>query len=222
MLRGRSSLRSVGAVAVCVLALSACGGDGDDDGSNGERGDRPASTASSTTQPGAQDEEAVRPYVESLLGAWDEAMTDILADPRPVAADPDHELAAELAESFTADSPYVADLTELLEGYVAQDTGLRPGPRGVVQHTTLLEFTQAPDDDQVSFVFCSFADGVQFRLSSGEELPPSVGVTQGAGDAVRVDGVWLLHRLRRLGLETKPGGTPDPCPALVASGEDGS
>lgn len=220
MLSERSRLLSVGVVAACVFALGACGDD--DEGGGGERSDRSDSTVSSTTQPAAPDEEAVRPYLESLLGAWDEAMTDILADPRPVAADPEHELAAELAKSFTDDSPYVADLTELLDGYVAQDTGLRPGPRGVVQHTTLLEFTQAPDDDHTSFVFCSFADGVQFHLSSGEELPPSVGVTQGAGEAVRVDGVWRLHRLRQLGLETQPAGTPDPCPALVASGEDGS
>lgn len=205
----------------CVLTISACGGD-DDGADEGRKDDPPDASSTSTTQPGAQDEEAVRPYLEGLLGDWDEAMTDILADPRPVASDPDHELAAALAESFTDDSPYVADLTELLEGYVGQDTGLRPGPRGVVQHTTLLDFTQAPDDDHTSFVFCTFADGVQFRLSSGEELPASVGVTQGAGEAVRVDGVWRLHRLRQLGLDSQPAGTPDPCPELVDGGEEGS
>ena len=202
--------------AACVVATVACGGG---DGGGAEAEDAPGTSEPATTQPPAGDEAAVRPFIEDLLSAWDESMTDVLADPRLVAEDPEHELAADVAESFTEDSPYVRDLSLLMEGYVTQDTGIRPGPSGLAQRTTLLHFTQAPDDDHVSFVFCSFEDGVEYRLSDGSDRPPSVGIVTGAGDATRVEGEWRLHRLRQLGLESKPVGTPDPCPGLVETGE---
>jgi hypothetical protein len=139
-----------------------------------------------------------------------------LANPQSVADDADHSLRRELAESFTADSPYVADLGALLEGYISQDTGIRPGPSGLVQQTTFLEFTLTLGDDHVSFVFCTFTDGLDYALSTGEERPPTVGIRQGAGEATRVSGRWLLHRLQRLGFESQPAGTPNPCPDLAA------
>jgi hypothetical protein len=144
-------------------------------------------------------------------------MTPILGDPQAVADDPESPERAELAESFTQNSPYVDDLGELLAGYISQDTGLRPGPGGRVQTTQLLDFTEAPDDDHVSFVFCTFTDGVDFALSTGDERPPTVGIRQGAGTAVRVEGEWLLDSLQRLGFEEKPAGTPNPCPGLVTA-----
>jgi hypothetical protein len=142
-------------------------------------------------------------------------MTPILGDPRGVIEDPESPLRASLAESFSADSPYIEDLDLLLAGYVDQDAGLRPGPTGLVQRTTFLEFTEVRDDDHVSFVFCTFTDGVDFALSTGEELPPTVGIRQVAGTAVRVDGQWLLDSLQLLGFEEKPAGTPNPCPDLA-------
>jgi hypothetical protein len=208
------------ALTVVVLTLTAfTAGCGDDDDSGGS-----ASPGSSvepeppSTQPAASDSAAVRPYIEDLLAAWDTAMTPILGDPRGVVDDPESPLRADLGESFTAESPYVEDLDLLLAGYIDQDAGLRPGPSGLVQRTTFLEFTEIPDDDQASFVVCTFTDGVDFALSTGEELPPTVGIRQVAGTAVRVDGRWLLDALQLLGFEEKPAGTPNPCPAL-ASGE---
>jgi len=210
--------RRIGKVAglLCVL-LAACSGD--DELGDGDRDEPTESTesteSSNTTQPPASDEAELRPYIEDLLATWDTGMTDVLEDPRLVADDPEHELAAELAESFTDDSPYIRDLSVLMDGYVTQDTGTRPGPSGLAQRTSLLHFTEAPDDDHSSFVFCSYQDGIQYRLSDGGERSASVGIVTGAGDATRVDGVWRLHRLRQLGLEWKPAGTPDPCPDLV-------
>jgi hypothetical protein len=194
-------------------------GCGDDDDSSREPGGTETTTGdeTATTQPASSDEAAVRPYIEDLLAAWDDAMTPILGDPQAVADDPESPERAELAESFTQNSPYVEDLGELLAGYISQDTGLRPGPSGRVQETQLLDFTEVPDDDHVSFVFCTFTDGVDFALSTGEERPPTVGIRQGAGTAVRVEGAWLLDSLQRLGFEEKPAGTPNPCPDLVAA-----
>lgn len=210
--------RSVGAAVVAALLLGACGGDDDDpDGSGAGTGGGGGSTTAST-QPPASDAAAVRPYLQDLLRAWDEAMTPILSDPRTVAEDPEHDLRRELAESFTDDSPYVRDLGEFLEGYISQNTGVHPGASGLAQETTLLDFTRTPDEDHLSFTFCSFSEGPEFALSEGTERAPSVGVTQGAGDATRVEGRWRLHRLQQLGVDTKPAGTPNPCPSL-ATGE---
>lgn len=203
--------------ATVALLLVACGGD-DDPAAPDDTSD--ATTAPSTTQPGSSDSDAVRPYIEDLLAAWDDSLTDVLADPRPVAEDSDHRLRKEMAESFTDDSPYIEDLGELLSsGYVGQDVGIRPGPSGRVQETTLLQFTESADEDHVSFVFCSYLDGVEYVLSTGAERGSGIGIRHGAGEAVRVDGRWLLHRLRRLGVESQPVGTPNPCIELAAGVE---
>lgn len=208
--------RTIGMPVVlsCLVLVAACSGDDDGPDDPTEPSETTAETTDAT-QPPASDGEAVRPYIEDLLESWDGSMTAILADPRPVADDADHQLRADLAEAFTDDSPYVEDLGSLLEGYIAQDTGIRPGPGGTVQQTALLHFTETPDDEHLSFVFCSFNDGVDYSLETGVELSPSVGVRQGAGEAVRVDGEWRLHRLQRLSFEEKPAGTPNPCPDLV-------
>jgi len=212
-----SGYRWVGLVlAGCLALAAACGGDGGGGDSGGrESEDSSGAPAPATTQPAAGDEAAVRPFIKDLLSAWDESMTDVLADPRLVADDPEHELAVDVGEVFTDDSPYIRDLSVLMDGYVVQDTGIHPGPSGLAQTTTLLHFTEAPDDDHSSFVFCSYQDGIQYRLSDGGERPASVGIVTGAGDATRVEGVWRLHRLRQLGLEWKSAGTPDPCLDLV-------
>ncbi|MGH9211742.1 MAG: hypothetical protein ACRD2C_13810 [Acidimicrobiales bacterium] len=210
----RTTPRRVAVLAATALLMAACGGDDDSDQSDRGSGDTSVETTTAT-QPSASDTAVLRPYVEDLLVAWDEAMTPILGDPQAVVDDADSALRRDLADLFTSDSPYVEDLDELLGGYITQDTGVRPGPNGLAQTTTLLHFTQNPDEDHASFVFCSFSDGVLYSLSTGAERSPGVGVTQGAGEAARVDGVWRLHRLRQLGIETRPAGTANPCPALA-------
>jgi hypothetical protein len=203
-----------------MLALVSCGGD-DDGGGRASSSRRPTSetTASDGTEPPSSDLTAVQPRIEDLLGQWDEAMTIALEDPQAVVDDPDHAAHEALAAIFTEDSPYVADFDQFLtDGYVAQDVGVRPGPSGLSQQTTFLEFSGTPgSDDEVSFVFCSFNDGEGFTLSDGSDRPPSVGIVQGAGDASRVDGAWRLHRLQQLGFDSQPAGTPNPCPGLVAT-----
>jgi hypothetical protein len=201
-------------VVVALALVAGCGDDDDDAGRSGTTGTT-VEDETPTTQPASSDESAVRPYIEDLLAAWDAAMTPILGDPRAVADDSESPLREELAESFTVDSPSMSNLDDLLATYISQDTGIHPGPNGLVQETTMLHFTEAPDDDHVSFVFCSFSDGIEYALSTGEERPPSVGVRQGSGAAARVDGRWLLESLQQLGFEEHPAGTANPCPALA-------
>lgn len=150
--------RRIGTVVgvLCVL-LAACSGDDRDEPDDG--GEPTESTT--TSQPSASTEAELRPYIGDLLATWDTGMTDIVEVPRLVADDPEHEMAVELAESFTDDSPYMQDLSVLMGSYVEQDTGIHPGPSELAQRSTLLRFTQAPDDDHSSFVFCSYQEGVQ-------------------------------------------------------------
>lgn len=215
----KSRERLIVIVLVAVLAAGCSGGgdDGSDQSGQPDDADAPETETTATTQSPASRQEDVRPHIEDLLSAWDESMTPILADPQPVADDPDHRLREELAEFFTDGSLYIQDLGLLLDSYISQDTGIRPGPTGLVQQTTLLHFTETADDDHISFVFCSFTDGAYFILSTGAEQPPTVEVRQGAGDAIRVDGEWRLDRLQRLGRDSYPAGTANPCPDLATS-----
>lgn len=215
-------MRSTSIVAVGTSALLAVllGCSGDDDSSDDDPNSTESTAASTTTtQPPSSDRAAMRPVVEELLASWDEAFGEMLADPRAVIDDPEHELRSELGALFTTDSPYVADLDVLLGSYVEQDAGFRVGPSERVQQTTLVEFTESGSDDDIGFVFCSFSDGVEYSLATGEERPAYVAVRDGAGEARRVDGRWSLHRLQRLGFEVLPPDSPNPCPDLVIEGD---
>lgn len=217
--RGVGAVRGMSMVVVGTSALLAVllGCSGDDDSSDEDPDStEPPSESTTTTQPPSSDLAAMRPVVEGLLASWDEAFGGMLADPRAVIDDPEHELRSELAALFTTDSPYVADLDVLLGSFVDQDTGYRAASPGGVQQTTLVEFTESRGEDDIGFVFCSFNDAAEYSLATGEERPPDVGVRHGAGEARRVDGQWLLHRLQRLGLDVLAAGTPNPCPRLVA------
>lgn len=207
--------RGVCAAGLVLVALSACSDDRDSDRSPGEDSSAStsiATTTTSTTQPPAADLEGMVPHIEELLGQWDEAMVDVLADLEAVEADPAHPARIALADSFTSDSPYVEDLGLLLSGYIDQDVS---SITGAVQDTTLSHFTEssADDPDFVSFVFCSYSDAE--LTVGGEDEPAEVVITDGAGEAHRVDGIWRLHRLQQLGRETDSAGAPNPCPDLV-------
>ena len=141
----------------------------------------------------------------------------MLLDPKDSATDLTAPARLKLAAAFTADSPYISTLSDLLTGsYVNEDHGERPGPHGTVQTTSLLRLTQVIDADHVSFVFCTYNDGADFKLSTGKAGPAAIGIVQGTGDAVRANGAWLLYRLRQLTAVTEPAGTSNPCAGLAA------
>ncbi len=217
----RSAGRTVAALALCAIALGACASSGKhafpstSAGSSTTAATRHAETT--TTEPPSTDRGAISPVINRLLRSWDRAMTPILATPKSVAANPNDPLRAPLKVVFTADSPYLSDFTKYLSsGYVHQNLGTRPGPSHLVQRTTLIRLTAAPDSDHLSFVFCTFNDGEDFYLSTGRRRDANVGITQGTGKAIRIDGQWKLYQLQLLTFASKPPGTHNICPTLVA------
>ena len=53
-------------------------------------------------------------------------------------------------------------------------------------------------------------------------MSDEVGISQGEGTAVRVDGTWKLHTLHVLTHDVKPAGTPNPCPGLASAAAAGT
>ncbi len=215
----RSAGRALAALAVCALALGACSSGGERStpttpvGSSTTTTTRVAQTT--TTQPPSTDRAAISPVINRLLRRWDDAMTPILAAPKSVAADLSSPLRAALKAVFTADSPYVADFDKLLSGYVDQGLANKAGPSGLVQQTTYLRTTKSPDEDHLSFVWCSYDDSTTVHASTGAVVTSEVGITQGEGTALRLSGQWKLYRLRQLGRVAKPQRTPNPCPSFA-------
>jgi hypothetical protein len=158
----------------------------------------------------------VKSRVRELLASWDAGLTAALRDPRSVAGSSDLSTPAALTASFTADSPYLRTLGAFVrQGYVDSNRGERAGADGTVQKTTLLRITQRPDADHVSFVFCTYNDGIDFVLSTGKALPATVGIVQGTGEARRTPDGWRLHLLQQLSAVDRPAGTRNPCPGLA-------
>lgn len=211
-------------LAPIVLGLGGCS----DDNSNGgpkttERGvsSAPAVTATtsspSTTQPPASDAQALRPVLDRLLHRWDVAYTDALSNPEAVVRDPEHPARREFASSFTEDSPYLADLDTLVASYADKDLKVEPAGSDTAQTSQWMRTTTVTDDDNVAFVWCSFDDSTQMKASTGAVVSDEVGVSQGEGTAVRVDGVWKLRTLHLLTHDVKPAGSTNPCPGLAGA-----
>ena len=210
-------LRAMGMAATVLLsvALASCS-------SSGKAANPPSSTvpattrvATTTTEPPSSDEAAVSARVATLLRNWDVAMTALREHPAEVIGQPDDSRRQVLASIFTANSPYTADIDKVLAAYSSGGVKARPTTGDVVQHTTYLRTTESPTPDSVSFVWCSFDDSTSVRSSTGEVVNDQVGVTQGGGEAQRVDGQWRLYRLFQLTHSAKPKGTTNPCPSFV-------
>lgn len=207
-------------LAPLVLGLGSCSDDSADGGpSTTERRGAAISAATtsttspSTTQPPASDAEALRTVLDQLLHEWDVAYTDALADPPAVVDDPEHAVRGEFAAIFTEDSPYLADLDTLVGSFADQDLRVEPSGSGTAQTSQFLRATAVTDDDNIAFVWCSFDDSTQVQASTGTVVSDQVGISQGEGTAVRVDGVWKLHTLHLLTHGTQPAGSSNPCPA---------
>jgi hypothetical protein len=171
----------------------------------------PSTTAPPSSSP------AVKPILRQLLARWDLELTAVVRNPKETAADRTSAERTSLTKSFTSDSPYITTLSTLLkQGYIARDRGERPGPGGTVQTTTLLRITQRVDADHVSFVFCTYNDGVDFALSTGKAKSATIGIVQGTGEARRTVSGWRLYLLQQLSAVDRPAGTRNPCPALAS------
>lgn len=216
-------------LATVVLGLGSCSDDSADGGpSTTERRGAAtlttttSTTAPSTTQPPASDAEALRTVLDQLLHEWDVAYTDALADPESVIEDPDHPVRGEFAAIFTEDSPYLADVDTLVGSFADKDLRVEPSGSGTAQTSLFLRTTTVTDDDNVAFVWCSFDDSTQVQASTEAVVSDEVGISQGEGTAVRVDGAWKLHTLRLLTHATQPAGSPNPCPSRAKAASAGT
>lgn len=215
-------LRAMGTATtlLLVVALAACSrGGGASDPTTSARSTVSASTiaTTSTTEPPSSDGAVVRMRVVSLLRDWDAAMTALREKPTEVIGHPYDERRRALAELFTSDSPYVADIDKLLRAYSSGGVAARPSTGGISQHTLYLRTSQAPTADSVSFVWCSFDDSVSYRISTGKVVDDRDGVSQGGGEAHRVDGQWRLYRLFQLSQKALPHGSANPCMKFAAA-----
>ena len=145
------------------------------------------------------------------------AYTDALSNPEAVVHDPGHPVRREFASIFTEDSPYLADLDTLVASYADKDLKVEPAGSDTAQTSQWMRTTTVTDDDNVAFVWCSFDDSSQVKASTGETISSEVGISEGEGTAVRVDGVWKLHTLHLLTHGVKPAGTANPCPDRAGS-----
>jgi len=212
-----------------VLGLGSCSDDSADGGpGTTERREATTSTGATTTssppttQPPASDPEALRPVLDQLLRDWDVAYTDALADPAAVVDDPEHPVRAEFSAIFTEDSPYLADLDTLVASFADQDLRVESTRSDTAQTSEFLRTTTITDDENVAFVWCSFDDSTQVRASTGAVVSDEVGISQGEGTAVRVEGAWKLHTLHLLTHATQPAGSPNPCPSRAKAASAGT
>ena len=216
-------------LAPLVLGLGSCSDDSADGGpSTTERRAvatptvATTTTSPSTTQPPASDAEALRTVLDQLLHQWDIAYSDALADPPAVVDNPEHPARAEFTAIFTEDSPYLADLDTLVGSFADKGLRVEPSASGTAQTSQFLRTLTVTDDDNVAFVWCSFDDSTQVQASTGAVVSDEVGISQGEGTAVRVDGVWKIHTLHLLTHATQPAGSPNPCPARAGSAPAGT
>lgn len=225
----RASHRSVlaayiaASLALLVLAFGSCSGDDADGGAATTQSTSPPSSSSSSTvitpasDPPASEGTAIGPIMDDLLHRWDVAYTEALEDPAEVVADSDHRVREEFEQLFTADSPYLADLDLLVGSFADADLRVEPTSSETAQTTRFLRTTTIHSQDALDFVWCSFDDSAQVAASTGAIVSDEVGITEGTGTAVRVDGSWRLQRLQVLTHDVLPAGSEDPCPSRAGA-----
>lgn len=181
---------------VLLVLLSSCGGD-DDTGSNRAADEQSASaepstttTATDATQPSATDEDAAFPLIADLAIEANTLVDELLQDPTAV-EDPDNEQIARLREIHTDDSPTPDGVVAQLEALVEKEQRERPAASGVFSDFGVYQMT-ALDEDTVRFRTCSTEDSETIDVD-GNVVEVRSQVSQGVGEARRVDGAWLMY-----------------------------
>jgi hypothetical protein len=190
--------RSLCLALLAALALGACGGDDDESSDPPEdttdTTSSPATTATDEEPPGT-DPEAVEPYVQDLLTRYDEVTSQIVADPA-IAADPNHELYAQLRELVTPDSQMIEPVVNALVHRGEQGVSQRPYNEGELPIARYVDGdVTATGPDEVTFPTCTLFD---YRLfdSLDRETEYHTDIQQvGTGTAARIDGEWRISRL---------------------------
>jgi hypothetical protein len=195
-LTGRPARQTAAAGLVLLLLLSSCGDD-DDSSSAGRPDQRSPSAETSTTtiavdttQPSAVDEDAAFPLIGDLAIEANTLVDELLQDPTAV-EDPDNEQIARLREIHTDDSPTPDGVVAQLEALVEGGQRERPAASGVFSDFGVYQMT-ALDDDTVRFRTCSSEDSETID-AEGNVVDHRSQVSQGVGEARRVNGAWRIY-----------------------------
>jgi hypothetical protein len=172
-----------------LVLLVACG---DDDATNDSRSEREPATDSSaaTTEPPASDSEAAFPIVEDLVLEATRLVDELYQEPEAV-NDPDNADVERLREIYTEDSPTPDAVTEQLHELVDNGERMRAADSGVFRDLGVYEMA-AVDEDTVRFRICASEDRETID-ANGNVVDQRAQVTQGTGEARRIDGIWRFY-----------------------------
>jgi hypothetical protein len=188
-------------LATCValtLAATSCGND-DDPPADDESSAITATTATAETtsdeEPPGTDPTAVEPYVEDLLTRYDEVMSQIVADPA-IAADREHELYRELEALLVPDAPMTEPIVNALVARGEQGVSQRPYDDDQLPIERAVDGEIVPvNEDEVTFPMCTIFNYRLFDSLDRETEYHADVVQAGTGEAVRIDGHWLIRHL---------------------------
>jgi hypothetical protein len=205
LVRVRGLIALTAVVLVAGLVASSCssgdddssdseGLDADDGGSDDRGSDDETTTTEPADEPTAAEPDQVVPYLEDLLARYDAAVNEIVADPS-VAGDSRDPATEEFLSLFEVTSEFAAGSVEGWMSQAEQGIVLEPAsPDRGVNTTTLEGPPTRIDDDTIMFGHCTIQsyvvveDGAETRREDRRLLP-------GTGQAVRVDGHWLLEEI---------------------------
>jgi hypothetical protein len=178
----------ISALAV-VSALAACSGD---DAEPAGRSDEQttATSATTTTQARASDEEAAYPIIRDLVHEATALTDQLFQDPTAV-EDPDNPDIERLRELYTEDSPTPNGVLEQLRALAEKHQRWRAAQSGVFRDLGVYRMTTL-NDDKVRFRICASED-LETVDENNHVVAQRAQVTQGVGEARRVDGIWRFY-----------------------------
>lgn len=184
-------------VACTAEAEPSTGNPGDDERESDEAD--VTTTEPAAPDPPGSDVLAVQEIVEGLLGRYDDAVNEFVADPS-IAEDPTHPVVEDFLALFEPGNEFAQ---ASVEGWVAQaqrgETLAPASPDHPVSLTNIEGTLTTLGDDEVRFAQCAVLRYA--RLVEGEERERVEELLlPGEGTAVRVEGRWLLDEL-----STPPG-----------------
>lgn len=161
------------------------------------------STSAPTTQTQTPDTEPIvlEQVLQSLLGQYDAAVADILADPR-VASDRESEPVRTYLALFAPDSAFADGALRSWEAEGANGRFYRAGPRGKVTESTLATIDSSTESE-ATFSICA-VNSFEIVDAAGTVLEAQGGVTAATVVAVRIDGSWVLRDLTQSSAATCP------------------
>jgi protein-disulfide isomerase len=152
----------------------------------------PSTTASDEEPPGT-DPDAVKPYIAALLTRYDEVTSQIVADP-DIAADPNHELYAELHALMDPNSEMTEAVTQALVDRGERGvsvTAFGDAERPITR--TVDGDVETVSESEVSFPVCTRYD---YRMETSSRIDTAENeLRRSEGTAVRIDGHWVISVL---------------------------